>query len=271
MSRLALAAIVKDEAPHLREWLAYYRLRGVAHVYLAVNDDDPAPLEGLLAPLVDAGWITVKPWPGPAQQLPAYNWAVGEALKDGYEWVACLDADEFLVSASGMDLPLALDGLNAGAIAVNWRVYGHRGLEAMPASVLESNVWRLPHTHRWNQHVKVIVQPEAVKGFILPHTVWLKRGWQTRTPEGVVVDGPFAPITARTGSVLTLAHYPLRSRADWVCKMRRGRADLPPDDQPHWDWAFHDLLDRAATEYDDTMAREVPAVQAMQRTIWGEG
>ena len=43
---LAVAAIFKDEAPYLREWLDYHLLAGVEHFYLYNNDstDDYAEM-----------------------------------------------------------------------------------------------------------------------------------------------------------------------------------------------------------------------------------
>ena len=72
---LAIVAILKNEAPYLREWLDYHLLAGVEHFYLYDNDstDD---YDEIIAPYVAAGLVTNKKFSGGSAQFAAYADAV---------------------------------------------------------------------------------------------------------------------------------------------------------------------------------------------------
>lgn len=58
---LVMAAMFKDEAPYLREWILYHRMVGVEHFWL-YNNDSTDNWSEVLAPFIDEGLVDVIPW-----------------------------------------------------------------------------------------------------------------------------------------------------------------------------------------------------------------
>ena len=101
LPRLAIGAIIKNEAPYLLEWIAYHRVLGVERFFIADNGstDGGSPL---LAALDAAGLVRHLPFPdrpGERPQLPAYR-AILAAHGHEADWIAFIDADEFLAPSS---------------------------------------------------------------------------------------------------------------------------------------------------------------------------
>ena len=72
---LAIVAIMKNEAPYVKEWLDYHLLAGVNHFFIYDNQDDDEQKK-ILEPYISAGLVTHIPYPGKARQYEAYNDAV---------------------------------------------------------------------------------------------------------------------------------------------------------------------------------------------------
>ena len=168
--RLAIGAIVKNEGPYLLEWIAFHRVVGVDRFFIADNaSTDEGPR--LLAALAAAGIVRLLPFPDPPggrPQLPAY---AGILRRHGGEadWIAFLDADEFLLPAPGAELRQVVAALGAapavGAIAVNWAIYGSSGRSGpSAASSSSASPAGPPGFCLLNHHFKSIVRTAAVAG-----------------------------------------------------------------------------------------------------------
>ena len=72
---LAVVAILKNEAPYLKEWLDYHLIAGVKHFYLYDNEspDNQAEVAKLY---VAAGLVDYIPAPGKVMQTAVYNDAI---------------------------------------------------------------------------------------------------------------------------------------------------------------------------------------------------
>ena len=265
--QLGLCAIVKNERPHLLEWLAFHKLVGVERVWLAINEDDPTLTLELLAPLIRAGYVVWQYLPGPAKQLKAYYWGRYEAERAKCHWVGFIDADEFLMPRG--DVPIATALANApecAAIGINWTMFGASGVVQRPEYVIETNLKRMPHNCGPNRHVKLIAKPERLVEFYDPHAAAYTHDGFAVSPAGEKIDGQFHPYTA--GPIL-LHHYFLRSREDYYDKIERGRADIVIDkDHDHGrNWKYWEMIERDATVYDDTALRFLPALKE-ELTQW---
>ena len=91
---LAIVAILKNEAPYLKEWLDYHLLAGVDHFYLYDNESPDNQAE-VAAPYVEAGLVDYFPMPGKAMQMVAYNDAI-KRFKFHCRYMAFIDGDEFI-------------------------------------------------------------------------------------------------------------------------------------------------------------------------------
>ncbi len=132
---LALAAIVKDEAPYLREWLEFHLMLGVRRVHIYDNGStDETP--DVLAPFIARGEVAVTPWRNfcgfeSAQRL-AYAHAIANFGPD-HRWMAFIDVDEFLFPTEAESLPQALEALaHLPGFVVPWRNFGPDGHETRP-------------------------------------------------------------------------------------------------------------------------------------------
>ena len=96
---LAVAAIVKNEAPYLLEWIAHHRNIGVERFFIADNNSNDGTTELLrelaLHKIVDH--IPYPGKPGTPPQVPAYR-SIIEEFGDCVDWIAFIDADEFIVA-----------------------------------------------------------------------------------------------------------------------------------------------------------------------------
>ena len=233
---LGVGAIFKNEGPYILEWIAFHRAVGVARFFIADNDSDDGS-GALLAALDRAGVIRYIPFPGrPGEppQLPAFTEILRRHGSDA-DWIAFIDADEFLVPApperSLLPALASLDALtDVGAVAVNWAVYGSGGeTEARPELVIERFQSRARRNINLNKRYKSIVRVSACAGTSdNPHRFQLRSGFRTVHADGTDLE-LFHP--RRTGmsrevrwSPMRLNHYIVKSREEFDRKRLRGRA-----------------------------------------------
>jgi hypothetical protein len=250
--RLAVGAILKNEGPYILEWIAYHRVLGVDRFFLADNGgaDGSSPL---LAALDRAGLVDRIPFPGvpgAPPQLPAY----AEILArhgDEADWIAFIDADEFLLpEPPRRSLRPILAALaarpEAGAVAVNWAVYGSSGEErARPGLVVERFTARDRDASPLHRQYKTILRPGAFAGLHdTPHLFRLRPGCHAIHADGRPVR-PFPgapPGVSETVvfSPLRLNHYVVKSREEFFRrKLPRGRATRTDLRDPDF-FAAHD-------------------------------
>jgi hypothetical protein len=253
---LVACAIFRDEAPYLAEWIAFHLLVGVEHFYLYDNGSTDRP-EAALAPFLDRGWVTLRPWP-----VPFHRRAASRAYADCLErvrgharWLTCLDLDEFLFSPRESGLGPALRELEAHpGVVVRWQVYGSSGHgHASTEPVIARFARRAPRGWIRNRRVKSIVDPSRTLHPLNSHhfayrdgalavterkePVRVRPGWALKKrlrplyrllgPALAYVD-PYArhDITSRTISVdlLRINHYPVKSREEFRRKARLKQA-----------------------------------------------
>lgn len=224
--RLGIAAIFRNEFPYILEWLAHHRVLGVDAFFIADNGSDDGTTE-LLTTLDQLGYITHLPFPtrdGVPPQLPAYT-TLMQQYAHRVDWMAFIDADEFLLPTSSQSIKQTLRDASvlpgAGAVAVNWAVYGSAGHLKQPSGlVIENFQQRAEKALVNNHHIKSIVRCQAyasVDGN--PHIFKLADGWRY-----VHTDGrPLEHHTERGRGLsqticwehLRLNHYVIKSREEF--------------------------------------------------------
>ncbi|MCF3098649.1 glycosyltransferase [Aeromonas australiensis] len=179
---LGIAAIFKNEHPYIIEWLAFHRLMGFERFYIADNDSDDGSAE-LLSALHEAGLITRVRFTTPAggaPQLPAYNLLLAK-FGNQVDWLAFIDADEFIVPTPGETVRERLstlsDDARIGAIGMNWAVFGSSGQhKAGPDLVTERFSHRAFQHQGVNRHIKTMVRPGSCQRMSNPHKAELSTG-----------------------------------------------------------------------------------------------
>ncbi len=124
--QITLVTTMRNEGPHLLEWIAHHRAAGVSEFVIFTNDCEDGT--DALLDILDVTHIRLQP----SDKSPQW-----EALKQAWDlevvqksdWVLCIDSDEFINIANGIDgLPDLIDRCAADAIMLPWRLFGNSGL-----------------------------------------------------------------------------------------------------------------------------------------------
>ena len=264
-SRCTIVGFIRDEAPYLLEWVAWYRLLGTDRLVIydnASSDAGPA----LLAALDAAGEIVARTWPdqpGVAPQIPIYEDAVRRCET---EWIGFLDIDEFAVLPRDGTLPalLARMPVDCGAVVLNQRVVGTNGHMVYKPGLVNERFPRGSGEELWfNQWVKSIARAKWVHA-PAPHHPALTAG-RTLMADGAEVaieEGQRAPRVSHEMAYYN--HFVLKSTEEYLRKRLRGCSLTPPDAADRmgkYTDAFFRAHDIAAHE-DPRAAAMLPALRA---------
>ena len=224
--KMAVVAIMKNEGDYIKEWLDFHLKVGVEHFFIYNNDSTDDMLE-ILRPYEDMGVVTVVNFPGRKMQIPAYYDAM-DRFKNEAKYIAVIDGDEFLMPVQeGRLLADVVDEIlvkdwRAGAVAVNWRMYGSSGHDKKPeGGVLKNFLYRVKEDGPWNNHVKQIVNPRMVYKFYHPHCVLFSLIHHSIDEDGKVVKGPFNDFY-HTPQLIRINHYFCKSKEEWIKRRSQG-------------------------------------------------
>ena len=241
--RVGIAAIVKNEAPYLREWIAFHREIGVTDFFIADNDSTDGT-EELLKDLARKKHIVRLRVPGIAKQVPAYNHIL---LKFGArcDWLAFIDADEFLLPESGNVTGYleTLTDKTIGAVTVSWAIYGSSGHETRTDGLVIERFTRRGRQQAFrNRLCKSIVRPYAIVKMSGAHRAVMKEGFIEVTSDGVPTDPSVLLSDSPPVWVgIRLNHYIIKSREEYITnKQPRGMADRDVRRGPDF-FKAHDL------------------------------
>jgi Glycosyltransferase family 92 len=262
MDYLAACAIYRDEASYLQEWLEFHRLVGVQRFFLYNNrstDDHRFVLE----PYIADRTVVLKDWPEEPGQLNAYRDCLAEH-RGAARWIAFIDLDEFLFSPTFMSLPEVLVAYERWpGVYVNWAAFGPSGHDARPDGlVIQAYTLRAPANHMFNRWCKCVVDPARTVGLKGVHAFHFR--------DGPGVDENFTPMeeslrgqTPKSSwERLRINHYQMKSRQQWMEKVRQPRADSGLMRQYSTDRLSQALDDSLSRVFDDTIQTYVPALQA---------
>jgi hypothetical protein len=265
--RLAVAAIMKNEAPYIKEWIEYHRMMGVEKFYLYDNESSDG-VKDLLEPYIRSGLVKYIYFPGigVSNQLCAYQDAL-RRFRNDTEWLAVVDLDEFIVPVSKPKIIDVVDELRAElwsrkrkklfGVAVHWVQYGYSDHYKKPDGLVIENFRRNDGPV---MHMKSIFNPRAAI-FTAPlsvHTpIYLdfgfghnerceKRPWE-------------APISA---DIIRINHYVTKSYEEYAKKVSRNKTGFPETRNvlPEYDGAYlshHE--DAIMDKYTDSLKRALDA------------
>ena len=260
---LSIAAIFKDEAPYLAEWLEFHRLVGVEHVYLYDNGSTDSPCT-FLEPYIREGFVSVIPWAFPWLRYLDYQCiAYAHAIVNfgiHWRWMAFIDIDEFLFPVEGNSLPATLAQYESlPSVAAYWKIYGFNGHESPPLGLTIENYTK-PTASGLPVYPKSIVDPSKVIGIESPHMFNFAEGRRIVYDEQKRLrhlEGEHGP-----SNILRLNHYVTRSREEFAAKLAKwDQADLKHGDRRRRQTP---LLEEGAFP-DDTILRFVPEVKQRLR------
>ncbi|WP_428395666.1 glycosyltransferase family 2 protein [Lichenicoccus sp.] len=243
----AICLIVKNEVENIAEWVAHNTLIGFDRIFVYDNHSTDGTSE-LLAQLARDFPVEVRSWGdeqavrgGACKQMSAYADCL-ERHGPHLDWLAFLDADEFLVPPPGETLADLLDAHHDhDGLAFNWRIFGSSGLQSTPGRlVMEAFNRRAVTSDNANRHVKMIFRPIAARRLINPHYVELAS--PVVGVDGCAVQWSEPGITmpgAIVSGAWRLHHYIIRSRAHWERRIARKQTDHSVRD-----WSEFERYDR---------------------------
>jgi glycosyltransferase involved in cell wall biosynthesis len=242
VSKIGVAAIAKNEAPYVLEWVAHYTLLGFDSIIIADHESTDGT-DQLLELLDNRGLITTAkaatmegdfPSPyvfGSTPQGRFYNSMI-ESSKGTLDYLCLFDMDEFLF---GEDSNAPVRIINevfsqpeVGGIAINWALFGSSGHVKQGHELMtERFTSHLPADNNVNHHYKSIVRPELCSGMRNPH-------FPTLLDRTLVLSSgqPVEHFNGKAGlsdvvqwAPLRLHHYFSKSEEEYIKKMNRGMAD----------------------------------------------
>lgn len=182
-NELALAAIFRDQAPYLVEWLEFHKLMGVDHFILYNNLSNDNYLE-VLRPYIERGEVQLIDWSFDYNtpnlnhhdawihiQLSAYDDAINR-LKGNTKWLAIIDTDEFLHPVVKNNLlDFLKDYEEFGGVCAYWQIFGTGNVEKiLPGQLMiETLIRKAPPLYKENDRIKTIFKPERVVKAINAH------------------------------------------------------------------------------------------------------
>ena len=231
---LAVAAIFRDEAPFLAEWLTFHAGIGVGHFYLYNNfsHDDFARV---LAPWIARGMITLHDWPVKVGQMPAYRHCV-RRYADEAGWIALIDLDEFLFSPGRVDVrPVLAEYADLPGLICYSPQFGSSGHRERPQGpLLEAFTRRADFSLA---SAKTIANPRWIRAMHNVHEFKYWAGEALDTDRRPLLRGKMGPLDR-----LRVNHYWSRSLADLEHKIRRGDASSPEPRQRDWHFERERLM-----------------------------
>lgn len=246
---MLLVTAMRDEGPHLVEWVAHHRALGVTDL-LVFSNDCADGTDALLDALAPAGvtHLPNRPAKGKSLQWNALREAWKHPLRKAADWILCIDADEFVnlrpPLASLADL-VAASG-DPDAIVLPWRLFGHAGqtrLSDHPTTQVFTRAappdCAYPVAAR---QFKTLFRAKGPFRQIGVHRPRLKSGAAARWADGSgrAMPAAFAEAEPRINlhglplatDLVQLNHYSVRSAQSFLLKRARGlpnRATKPID------------------------------------------
>lgn len=237
---LAMCLVFRNEAPYLQEWIEFHRIVGAERFYLYDNRSTDG-VRSVLAPYIEEGIVEYHYWPEPLH--PHRNGPMRYRLdcchrhQSDTQWIAFLDADEFLVPARPDEtIAAALKEFESfPGVGLVSLPFGPNGAERWePGLVIERFTRRQALGSL--EIIKTIAQPSRVLEAPNPH-------YFLYTDSDLAVDERRRPIVGSQGRIVPPGHErAFVSDASWdrlrvhhyITKSREEYEHLKKlKDQPH--------------------------------------
>jgi hypothetical protein len=224
--KIGVCLYVRDEERHIAEWLAYQDAVGfdTCFVYDNGSVDRTRSIAERMGQFQD---VRVQDWnvKGPVVQHHAYDHCVKTHGRE-FDWLAFLDADEFVVPHTSESVGGLLEGFpTAAAVAVNWSCFGSNGKITAPDLQISAFTRRGLRSFSANRHYKTFARPSEYIHMINPHLVHTHGAYMNS-------DGAVLPKEEQRGlshvpshERCQINHYFVRSKQQWAAKVARGYQD----------------------------------------------
>lgn len=228
---LSACLIAKNEVAYILEWIAYHRVVGFDFFYIYDNDSNDR-ISDILSPLAAKGICCVIDWPRSSSpdnpQVSAYHHNLVH-FGDETEWLATIDADEFVVPLTSNNVAsiLADSFQNRDAVLCNWRIFGSAGHREPNGQLCMERFHRASRPDfSANNNVKSIFRPKTIES-IFVHNHYM-RSDNIALSDNSDFAAPREQITASpVYGHMQINHYFCKSQAEFFIKRLKGLADHP--------------------------------------------
>lgn len=277
---------MKDEGPYILEWVAHHLVMGFDRICVASNDcrDGSDRLLDALAALGVIEHLANVVAPGDIPQHAGYEAMRKRFGIDDTDWLAVLDADEFLnvhVGGHGVTDLTAAAG-DADIISLHAMCFvGHPEVNWRPGPIVPRCVWALEAEHKANRSMKSLTRGPGRFNHIHNHSLV---GFNGRPGDLRIMGGDgtrYAPVKGvplwqqlrnaemRPGAhrLAQYNHYAVKTWDAFTLRRERGRGAVPATDATvrHTEAYFADRSVPAAR--DVSIARYAPAVAAQMAAL----
>ena len=280
--KIVLVSALRDEGPHLVEWIAHHRAIGVTDFLLFTNDRSDGT-DAMLDALAGVGVVHLRnaPEPGKSLQWNALKQAWGQEARRKAEWVLCIDSDEFINLREPLNALPDLIGAcgEADAIVLPWRLFGHNGHAKLSDALSIDQFTRAAHPGQaypiGSRQFKTLFRNKGPFRQIGVHRPRLKKDAEARWVDGSGQPMPpeFAQAEQRltlyglseASALVQLNHYSVRSAESFMLKRARGLPNRRGKaiDLTYWvernfnlveDMSIHRMKARTLAEMEELMA-----------------
>jgi hypothetical protein len=275
MTPVALMSCMRNEGLHILEWLAYHRVIGFGPIVICSNDCDDGS-DRLLDLLAHHGEIDHLPNPVPAGEPPQKH-GIARALAHladcSADWLAHLDADEFLNIAPGAASvqSLVARAEDAHAIALPWRMFGDNGHQTWPGETLRAFTACEPAPDPATVKFKSLFRHRdfASASDHMPTAPRLETPLAVNAAGEPLSSAPlfgkpvsrYQPVETALRGGTVVNHYATRSTDTFCLKHARGRGMGPPSDKYRPGSKWHRTANRNEVQ-DRSILRRWPETEA---------
>jgi hypothetical protein len=235
-NQISIAAITKNEAAYIQEWIEYHKIVGVEKFYIYDNESTDNTKE-ILMPYIESGEVvysyikTVKGQVKP--QSEAYMDAVRK-YKNKTRYLALIDIDEFIVPVTHNKIIDVINDIRAKSpfvsLGVHWVVYGYGGHYNKQNGLVIENYTKSDIV---NKHIKSIVNPRTVIGIAHPHHANHFFDLSGIDENGNHVDDPpfwNTKVTQADIQQIRINHYWTKSYEEFSERLKRNKEGNPVAD-----------------------------------------
>lgn len=239
---LTICAIVKDEALYLQEWLEFHLIQGVEHFFIYDNGSTDETHQ-ILEHYAKRGVVTWTVLNITPVQLEAYARGLKQ-YGERTEWMAFIDADEFLYTPKGsiQDFLTYFTSEGIAGVAVRWYLYGSSGrIHREPFLVTERFLRREPTP---NKHCKSIVRPEFIESVGRnAHVFYPVESCDVVNEAGHPLPREYAVMENQYASKIRINHYHVKAWDEFYLKQYKPRPStgrLRPEEKREEFFKAHD-------------------------------
>ena len=214
-TEIAIAAIFRNEAEYLKEWIEFHLMVGVDRFFLYDNNSTDSFLP-ILKPYIECEKAVLTPWATFLRDASAQRLAYAHAVcncPQTVRWLVFIDIDEFLFSETSDDIkPIFTEFEDFAAITIPRFEFGPNGHKQKPPGLVIENYTRAGR--RDMESGSSLNSKSAIEPFLATEIGTHK----------CIVDGVTLVVEPLDSGRLKLRinHYFSKSESEFQNKMRRG-------------------------------------------------